>query len=289
MKYILFSFLLQFSSLNIFGQEDTLGPVNKLLLRSTLMIKTDSGIGSGFLVSEGASKIFLVTNKHLVGNYSPVDSLILYKKINITLYTTDLKRPTITKDVVLIDSSGKKSTKLRLHPNHKIDIAIIDVTDIVKNFPDNNLVFIDTSFIKPLNNLAKVISYGSHVFTIGYPAGIRSFRTNQPVIKSGYVASSILGDLIVEQSWKSRTGANKNTVSEGKIFLVDGLIIPGNSGGPVVSSREVTWMIVNKQLQHVSEPDNYILGIVSNIYENTGITVVFSSEHILELIRSSSK
>ena len=91
---------------------------------------------------------------------------------------------------------------------------------------------------------------------------------------------------MVEQKWKSRAGPIKRIVSEGKIFLVDGLIIPGNSGGPVVSSREVIWMTVGGELKYSKNPNNFILGIVSNIYENTGITVVFSSEHILELIRS---
>ena len=75
------------------------------------------------------------------------------------------------------------------------------------------------------------------------------------------------------------------TLTEGKIFIVDGLIIPGNSGGPVKISQEVGWFTINGKLQHLQDLKNYFIGIVSNIYTNTGLATIFSSDNILEVIR----
>ena len=88
----------------------------------------------------------------------------------------------------------------------------------------------------------------------------------------------------MEQTWINRNKQAITTLTDGKIFIVDGLIIPGNSGGPVVATQEVTWFEFNGVLQHLINPQNYFIGIVSNIYNSTGLSTIFASDNILEVI-----
>ena len=268
-----------------YGQFDTSGPVNKLVINTVIEIQKGNETGSGLLVAIG-NKRFLVTNKHMVGSWSPVDSLVYSNIISIYPYSSVKKQPSYLKLNIKIANIGKPIlNKIKVHPNQKIDIAVIDITNDISNFPVENTGFIDTSYFLTLEKAKSFLTYGSQVFTIGYPAGIKSFKTNEPLVKSGYLASSLDGNLVMEQNWINRQGMTIKTLIEGKIFIVDGLIIPGNSGGPVMISQEVVWFTINGKLQHLQDLKNYFIGIVSNIYTNTGLATIFSSDNILEVIR----
>lgn len=222
----------------------------------------------------------------MVGSWSPVDSLVYSNIISIYPYSSVKKQPSYLKLNIKIANIGKPIlNKIKVHPNQKIDIAVIDITNDISNFPVENTGFIDTSYFLTLEKAKSFLTYGSQVFTIGYPAGIKSFKTNEPLVKSGYLASSLDGNLVMEQNWINRQGMTIKTLIEGKIFIVDGLIIPGNSGGPVKISQEVGWFTINGKLQHLQDLKNYFIGIVSNIYTNTGLATIFSSDNILEVIR----
>jgi len=279
---LFFVFILNALFISARAQIDTSGPVDNRFIRTVVQIKNDSGFGTGFLIKAG-NRVFLATNKHMLGEWSPVDHLILYDSILVTFYTSSQPHPTVTMHVKLKEN-GKQLSKVVLHPNGKIDIGIVELSGELIGKPlDNN--YIDTGRLMSMRIAASFITYGSHVFTIGYPAGIKSFRTNEPIVKSAFLASSMDEDLIVQQNWKNRRGQYQLVLSEGKIFLLDGLIIPGNSGGPVISNQSVEWREINGELKHLTHVKNFVLGIVSNSFSSTGITTVFSSEHILELIR----
>jgi S1-C subfamily serine protease len=273
--------LLIFISTTAKGQIDTVGPMNVDLINAVVEIKNSNGFGSGFLVSTESRK-FLVTNKHMIGNWSPVDSLLPLDSIFISLYSNN---GTIYKALNIAENGKLIKSKIIVHPNPKIDIAVIDITKDIMNLNLGRTNFFDTSFLLSIEEAKKILTYGSKVFIIGYPNGIKSYNTNEPLVKAGHLASSLDGKLEVEQVWINRNKKNVRTVSEGKIFIVDGLIISGNSGGPVVMSQEVTWISVNGEYAALKNPQNLILGIVSNSYSNTGLTVVFSSNHIREVIK----
>ncbi|HRO09842.1 MAG TPA: serine protease [Saprospiraceae bacterium] len=263
------------------AQFDTSGPVNKQVINTVIEIQTGNETGSGFLVFLGKKRL-LVTNKHMVGNWSPVDSLIYNDSIYIYPYT----KTGFSKVGIKISGLGKPiNSKIKVHPNQKVDIAVVDITTDIANLALDNTNFIDTTYFVKLQDAKSILTYGSQVFTIGYPAGVKAFKTNQPLIKSGYLASSLDGELVMEQVWVNRKGAKIKTLTDGKIFIVDGLIIPGNSGGPVILSQEVVWFEIGGQLKHLQNVKNYFIGIVSNIYTNTGLATIFSSDNILEVIR----
>lgn len=270
--------------LNSFAQFDTLGPVSSQVINTVIEIEKGNERGSGFLVSFN-SKILLVTNKHVVGSWSPVDPLLYSDSLYINLYSSPGQNSNIIRKGINIANSGKPITsKIKIHPNQKIDIAVIDLSNDIGNLPIQNTKFIDTSYFIKLEIARNFLTYGSQVFTIGYPAGLKSFKTNEPLVKSGFLASSLDGNLIMEQTWNNRKGLPIKVLTDGKIFIVDGLIIPGNSGGPVILSQEITWFQIDGVLKHLQNPKNYFIGIVSNIYSNTGLTTIFSADNILEVI-----
>jgi S1-C subfamily serine protease len=268
-------------ALHSFAQFDTSGPINKQVVNTVIEIEKGKETGSGFLVFLGQKRL-LVTNKHMIGSWSPVDSLIYSDSIYIYPYT---KSGFVRIGIKIANLGVPIKTKVKVHPNQKVDIAVVDISSDIFNVALDNTNFVDTTYFVTLEKVKDFLTYGSQVFTIGYPAGVKSFKTNQPLIKSGYIASSLDGDLVMEQNWANRKGTTIRTLTDGKIFIVDGLIIPGNSGGPVVLSQEVVWFVINGQLKHLKGPKNYFIGIVSNIYTNTGLTTIFSSDNILEVIR----
>lgn len=71
---------------------------------------------------------------------------------------------------------------------------------------------------------------GDQINVIGYPAGIRHRMTNFPIIRSGII-SSMIGEELQDEV-KSPDGKRRKRILRG--FLVDGAIIPGSSGSPVV-------------------------------------------------------
>ncbi len=144
---LLILFLLNPLMINAQTQVDTSGPVDTRLIQTVVQIKNDSGSGTGFLVSAG-ERIFLVTNKHMLGEWSPVDPFILYDSILVTFYTSDQSQPKTTIRI-LLKGSNKELPKVLLHPKQKIDIGIVDITnENISNKISNN--YIDTSLLMPM-------------------------------------------------------------------------------------------------------------------------------------------
>lgn len=285
MKKLLY-FLLNLNIMN--AQNANPEILDSRIINTVVQIQFDKTFGSGFLVKSG-EKTLLVTNKHLIGYWTPVDDIILAEKIEVILYggkEGDIK-PINFK--LHISTKGIPNSNLKLHSNPKIDIAAIDISESVKfllsTYGLKNTNYIDTSMFKTLNEINHIFSYGSEVFAIGYPAGLKSFLTNQPIVKTVNLASSLDGKMVWNQLWINRSGDTIEVKTEGSTFIVDGNIIGGNSGGPIVTSKEIKFIEVDKTHLSTHGLENYIIGIVSSIWNSTGITLIFSSDNILEVIR----
>ena len=186
------------------------------------------------------------------------------------------------------DNIGKITTKLKSHPNPKVDIAIIDVTNEINTTLDVDLVSFDTSFLGKFKNLYEdmYVGIGDQVFAIGYPFGITSIIYNLPIAKSCYISSLPGDEFQVELQCQNRAKKNVNTIVKGKLIIVDGLIVGGNSGSPVVLPSEIRFKLDEKSgFQYTKGPlENIVLGIVSSKLGNSGISIVYSSDYIKELI-----
>jgi len=267
----------------------TYGKVEENMLKGIINI---SGKGTGFLVGrpvpdkEGKSKIYLVTNKHMIGQWSLVDTLIPDPSLVMFLYGKGSSAPIIPVQVNLVDKKGSLLPTVKVHPNPKIDIAVIDITPQLVAIKGLDLAFFDVSYLIPLDSITPqtYTGIGDQVFAIGYPAGITSSKTFRPIIKAGYISSSLSGDLTIYSNWVNRRKQKLKASAEGKFFLVDGLIIGGNSGGPIVRAKERKFRVIDGQFSYTKgEIPNLILGIVSYGMNNTGISVIYSSDHIIEV------
>jgi hypothetical protein len=255
-----------------------------------------TGFGTGFLVGvrnpdASIKKVYLVTNKHMVGSWSLVDPFIPYDSVIIDLYTDEKSKLTIQKIIKLKTITGRINNNVILHPNHRVDVALIDLTEMNKENSKSGIFWqiSDTNFLMRSDEMQEwKISYGEQVFAIGYPANVKITGSNLPIAKSGYIASSTAGNFRVEFPVVSRKKDTIIASPEGNFYLVDGLIIGGNSGGPVLSPNRTSLNFTeNKQNIVRTRRATAIIGIVSMVLDGTGIAVIYSSNNILELIDAS--
>jgi hypothetical protein len=127
---------------------------------------------------------------------------------------------------------------------------------------------------------------GDGVFVLGFPLGLVGEHRNYAVVRQGAIAR--IRDTIA------------GTTQE---FLVDATVFPGNSGGPVVSRPEFAPGAVDGPRGR-----SYLLGIVASYVpyrdvaisqqtkrtrvvfeENSGLTAVIPSEHIVKTIDEASE
>lgn len=76
----------------------------------------------------------------------------------------------------------------------------------------------------------KDIKIGDEILVIGYPSGLKHRTTNFPLVRSGIIATRIGEEL--EDYKKEEDGTFRKRTFRG--FLIDGAVIPGSSGSPVV-------------------------------------------------------
>lgn len=274
-----------------FSQSIDAGKIDSRFLTGIVNI---DNLGTGFVVSKmdsasGTRRDFLITNKHMIGQWNMVSEFKYKKDIVIYLYRTDGDKPVVPLGFNIVHDSGNISQFVKLHPNDKIDIAAIEITHLIpaiQKYVNLDYLRIDASYLIPYEKLNKLgFGMGDLVYAIGYPAMIYSKTDNKPIAKVGHISSTTKSDIQLEVPVNIGRKVVK-VETEGHIFLVDGLIIGGNSGGPVVCGKGHKYTIDDngKEVRSAEPYSNLIFGIVSYGIANTGISVIFSSSHIIELI-----
>lgn len=231
--------------------------------------------------------LFLVTNKHMVSDWTLADGTATSYRpyLDATLYP-EASGPPVTSRIRLLGPDGALIPKrLWLHPDPTVDIALIFLGPGAFETPAPPLDSFDTSFLLPFDQIqAWAVGLGDQVFALGYPRGVTSVLSSEPIAKGGYLATRPGVPFALDIRTKPRTGVEAATRVHGTVLLVDGLITNGNSGGPVVlaSDLKVRRDPTNKQLQFFTEqPQNRIIGIVSMSLDTSGLTLVYASDFII--------
>jgi len=282
------------------------GRLDPLLLKSVVRIEWPPNAqgsvtaGGGFLTTASedmSGKVFLITNKHMVGdwNYADADIRTYTPWLNVFFYRTgDPSGRTYRETrIELLKDGALNTTKVHLHPIPRIDLVAIDVTDEVYDEKEH----IDRTIYAPsyLLTFAKIQDWDTtiadQVIALGYPLGIASLRNAYPIAKMAYIASTPGEEVSIPITVTNRAGANVRIILEGKFLVVDGLIVNGNSGGPVVlvgggRTRLVEIEHTGKyQQQFLQTPiKNFVTGVVS-LALGGGLTAVVSSDYLLELLK----
>jgi hypothetical protein len=187
--------------------------------------------------------------------------------------------------------------RIEIATEQSVDIAIVSLNNLqvtvnsptISNNPFAYNSFDPSYFVRFDQITSHLVGIGDQVYALGYPMGIASLRTSHPIAKSGYIATEPGKQFTLEIPCQSRSNTLVNSRIDGKLLVVDGLIVPGNSGGPVIlpSELKVRREPDSNQLQFADkQTQNYVIGIVSMGLGASGLTLVYSSDYILELIEN---
>ena len=293
---IVFFFVFFLTLLTKVLPQEEVGRVSEKLLKAVVRINTPANqTGTGFLISNEITDnrdtlrvVFLVTNKHLVGDWNVADgSISIYNDwIDVFLYRRVTSQQIPTK-VHLKDKSGNiLKEKFILHPEANIDIVLINIFSELKADSIDFSSF-DMTYLLPFASIKQWgTGLGDQIFALGYPLGVTSLKNNYPIAKSGYVASVPGEEFAINVNVINRNKQKVKTRLNGKILIIDGLIVGGNSGGPIVLPSELLIRRDPKtnQIQFGSKMIlNFVIGIVSSTLGPSGLTVCYSSDYIIDL------
>lgn len=236
-------------------------PIAKSWLYATILIENEWGKkGTGFLVAREIAKetvkVFLCTNKHVLNENRALRTQAT--KIVCHLNVKEKEGKTIGKpyDLPLKFSDG--TVRWKEHPEDNVDVLVFDVTDLVINLPEMEKKWADYSLFADTKILSdQDITIGDEVLVVGYPLAFKQGETNFPIVRQGIIASQI-GQRFVEEI-VDQQGNKKSRSYRG--FLIDGGLIPGSSGSPVIL-KPVTGRFVGNSLM-MGSPPPYLLGIVA--------------------------
>lgn len=272
-------------------------PVDPKVLPNVVKIETFSELkkepiyGTGFVVSrevqikKGTIRVnFLVTNKHMVSDWSFTDGNIkkFNKYLNVHFYRSEFTpdHPTSVKKIDLCDKDGNViQNKVFCNSNPLVDVAVVLFNTDLREASDLYVPSFDVSYLLSFN---KITSYhfniGSQVFVLGYPLGITSLRSNYPIAKFGYIASIPGNEFSINSPVSDRTGIPKKVNITGKLLIIDGLLVPGNSGGPVILPSVIKSRInpETNKWEYLTKPtENLVIGILSGNFGPLGLSLVY--------------
>jgi hypothetical protein len=279
--------------------------ISDQVLKSVIQIVTpQQTTGTGFLVAvpskraEQSSGVmsFLVTNKHMLGNWNPIDGdFDHHDSITVYLYRTVAAAdpPTQRVHVPLKTPDDKLNvSRVAFHPDKTVDVAIVRIDDLASQHFNKlrepvNMKVLTPEWLEPFVNLPGKYGYvGAQIFALGYPQGITSLLTNNPVAKVGHLSATAGEELALRTQWVTRAKQTSTIRLRGKLILVDGLIVGGNSGGPIVLPSSGIWGRDPKTGETVMGHggSSKVWGIVSSGVTPAGLSWAYATDYITSLI-----
>ena len=169
------------------------------------------------------------------------------------------------------------------HSNTEIDLAAICLdADFLRDEGISYDYFHSDLHLMPLSQMANQgMSEGDFIYVLGFPMGIMAPDRQYVISRTGIIAR--LRDAL------ERTNND---------FMIDSMIFPGNSGGPVINKPEIISIEGTN-----SVPSPYLIGIIASYLtytdtavskqtgqsrvvfeENSGLAVVIPADYVLETI-----
>lgn len=235
--------------------------VNDTLNLISTMIKTNTpdstSQGTGFYYSRLGPKdgggpqwreiedMWLVTNRHVLIPMNG-DNEILPSNVTFHLRRLDAAGVLAWDPVTL--SSEQLSTLAKFHPDSSIDVAMLDISELVKGRITGNEKYLAPYCLSADNFAGKnniEVEASSDVLIVGYPKGFYDDVNLFPIVKSGIIAS--------------RWGVG---FKGHPYFLIDAKLFPGSSGS-VVLSKPVDFVIKDGHLMYSKEKQFAFLGVYS--------------------------
>jgi len=230
--------------------------INNYWIYTTVLIRNEwNETGTGFIVSDKERrKIYLVTNKHVTN----IDEDKRKSASKFTFYFNTKTNDTTFRIKEIEVKFIEPKNEWREHQDRNVDVLAFDITVLLKSerdiearaIPLDN--FCESSTIEQLD-----IKIADEVMVFGYPElyGLKHEESNFPIVRQGIIASRITENL----KDRGMTGNEEERIL--RAFLIDGAIIPGSSGSPVILKPTMGRYIKNEYLVQDFQP--VLLGIVS--------------------------
>lgn len=279
-------------------------PVDRETLLNVVKIETFSELqrrkvtGTGFLISRevrsgttDGKALFLVTNKHLVSDWTLADGTItrFNRYITVNFHRNDPYGERIQPvKIPLCNDQGQAIPRMvETHEDGLVDIAIVSLNKHVQDVKNIPVTGFKVSYLLPFDSISSNIKKGSQVCILGYPLGITSIQNTMPVAKFGFIASPLGEEVSLTFKSKNRKRHKVPVQLTGKLVILHGPISPGNSGGPVVLPSAFKTRInpLTQRREYMTRPaDNLVIGILSGGSGSSGLNYVYSSDYIIETL-----
>lgn len=235
--------------------------------------------GTGFFYiykrkSKETTYLFLITNKHII------DNAVEERKKHIFLKLNRLKSSeSVNCEINLFDDNNSP-----LYMNHPkgVDISIIELN--YSKFDDkiNMQAFLSDKTAFTIDELRdSEVTEGDDVFVLGFPMGNVGIKRKSTIVRKGCIAR--ISDVINH---------------ENNEMLLDALIFPGNSGGPVIlkpnpfrikgtkaHKNAVLIGIINEYLSYEDIAKSEQTGHIKAIFtDNSGLASAFPVDFINQVI-----
>jgi hypothetical protein len=203
-------------------------------LYATVPIDNPQGeSGTGFLVirtiDSDQGRIFLVTNKHVICRDENQRDSVTHIVCHFNTKEPDGSQGTLSGNIPL--KNEDESKRYKEHPDIDIDVAAIEVTDVMQLNPkiEKRWVGYDL-FADEAKRTEMDITVGEEIVTIGYPLGLRQGDSNFPLIRQGVISTKI--GVLLKDKVQIADGTYRDRTL--RAFLIDGATVPGSSGSPVI-------------------------------------------------------
>jgi hypothetical protein len=189
--------------------------------------------------------VWLVTNRHVI--YFKDDNGGEHMPEVLTFYLKKYEDSTIQWVPINI-SSAELSNRLRIFPDSSVDIAAIQVYDLIMekvNSTKNLLQWSAVSEYDFPNKDNPPVHVADDIIVVGYPLGYYDLVNLNPIAKLGIIAS-YWGDWFNGKPY----------------FLIDSKLFPGSSGS-IVISKPANFALINGKVSYSAQKQFEFLGLFS--------------------------
>lgn len=203
-----------------------------------------ASMGTAFIVQSLNSKLYLVTNRHVVENADSYEITVLLSEDNSNFLTN---LPCTSCDVLYITLSVKM-IKWYFHDNPEIDLAVANFSEIKENIhqldckPEYKVdlgglkithSFIDLKSDTLSHQQLESLPIVTPLIFTGYPAGLMDFTNGVFPITKAAISASPLSTNYKDQ-YKNLTYG----------FYIDSMIVHGSSGSPIFAVIDSIYYLV---------------------------------------------
>jgi hypothetical protein len=256
-------------SLSIVAANATLVPpffINSVVALGTMLPVVEVGapprlewrtLGTGFFYAyliqddpvpaQRKYEVYLVTAKHVVQAF-------IQENRDLSVRVNSKDASSQSRQFEIANQPQPGSGTWFCHPNPKVDVAAVSISfDYLKQEGIEPNAIASDQHSADRTKLAELeVTAGDGVFVLGFPMGLSGAQRNYVIVRQGAIA---------------RISEMLDKVSP--TFMLDALIFPGNSGGPVILKPEITSISGTK-----SHSNAYLIGVVTDYrsYVDTAVS-----------------